>query len=112
MSFTININHAKTLDPGSYPAVLASVEEKDTKYGERLLWLFRVPKHGVEIAGFTSRSGSTQANAYDWAKTLNPAIANKGSWGPDDVVGKGCTLVVGVYQSDKGSKNRILEVQE
>ncbi len=112
MSFTINVNHAKTLEPGEYRAVLESVEEKETVYGERLMWLFRVPEHGVEVAGFTSRSGSTQSKPYRWAKELNSAVAGKSSWGPDDVVGKECTVVVDVYQGDKGTKNRVSEVRQ
>ncbi len=111
MSFKINVNHAKTIEPDEYHAVLESVEEKDTKYGERLMWLFRVPDHGVEVAGFTSRSGSTLSKPYRWAKALNPAVAGESSWGPDDVVGKECTVVVDVYQGDKGKKNRVSEVK-
>ena len=111
MSFKINVNRAKTIEPDDYRAILESVEEKETVYGERLIWLFRVPEHGVQIAGFTSRSESTLSKPYRWATVLNPAVAAESSWGPDDVVGKECTVVVDVYQGDKGTKNRVSEVK-
>ncbi len=111
MSFVINLGNDRPLDPGTYPAVLKSVDEKDTQYGERLRWLFDVPEHGAEVAGFTSRSGSRQSNAYDWATTLNPNVAHQDRWGPKDVVGKECTLEVDVYQGNQGPKNKIVQVK-
>ncbi len=62
-------------DDGLYRFVLNSVEVKETIYGERLMWLFEELDHGVEVVGFTSLSTSTQANAYKWARALNPGEA-------------------------------------
>jgi hypothetical protein len=111
LSIHMNIRTDEPLENGSYQALLESLEEKQTKYGERAMWLFSVPEHGAEIAGFTSLSESTQANAYRWAVALNPEIATKKSWGSEDVVGKTCTLVVETYEDEKGrKKNKVVRV--
>lgn len=112
MSFKMNVKSDEPLEPGVYSAVLRSVEEKDTKFGERLLWIFDLPERGgAEIAGFTSRSSSRRAFAFQRATALEPSIADQKSWGADDVVGRECTLVVGVYESAQGKKNKVIEVR-
>ena len=108
MGFRMNVNNNELLEPGAYPAVLQSIEQKETQYGERPLWLFYVPEEGAEVAGFTSRSSSRQAHAFLWASSLNSDIADKRDWGPVDVEGRKCTLVVGVYEGAKGEKNKVL----
>lgn len=108
----MNVRKDEPLKDGLYQAILKSIEEKQTKYGERLMWLFSVPEHGAEVAGFTSLSESTQAKAYLWATALNPEISTKESWGSEDVVGKKCTLVVEAYEDDKGRmKNKVIQVK-
>jgi hypothetical protein len=111
MSFRMNIKNGELLKPGSYSAVLQSIEQKETQYGERLLWLFYVPEEGAEVAGFTSLSSSRQAHAFLWATALNSEIADKHAWGTEDVEGRKCTLVVGIYEGAKGEKNKVLEVK-
>jgi hypothetical protein len=111
MSFRMNVKNEELLEPGAYPAILQSIEQKETQYGERLLWLFYVPEKGAEVAGFTSLSFSRQAYAFLWAIALNPDIAEKRGWGPEDVEGRKCTLVVGVYEGAKGEKNKVLGVR-
>ena len=111
MTFRIEVKSDKPLEPGTYQAVLRSIEEKETQYGDRLLWLFDVPVQDAEVAGFTSLSSSRQANAFLWGTSLNPDISSQRSWGPDDVVGRECTLVVGIYEGARGKKNKVLEVK-
>src|SRR3954447_7011795 len=111
MSIKMNIKAHEPLEDGSYQAVLKSIEMMETVYGERLMWLFSIPEHSAEVAGFTSLSESTQANAYNWAVTLNADIASKKSWGSSDVVGKWCTLVVELYEGEKGKKNKVVRVK-
>ena len=53
----------------------------------------------------------TSNPAFLWATALNPDIADKRDWGPEDVEGRKCTLVVGVYEGAKGKKNKVLEVK-
>jgi hypothetical protein len=50
---------------------LQSIKQKETQYGERLIWLFYVPEEGAEVAGFTSLSSSRQTRAFLWATALN-----------------------------------------
>jgi hypothetical protein len=110
--FRIEVKSDKPLEPGTYPAVLRSIEPKKTPYGDRLLWIFDVPEHDAEVAGFTSRSSSRQAFAFLWASALNPDISSQSSWGPDDVVGRECVLDVTIAEDQKGrKKNKILRVR-
>lgn len=111
MSIRMNIQSDQLLEDGSYEAVLESIEKKETKYGERLMWLFSAPDRGVEVAGFTSLSPSKQANAYRWAVALNGELVHKMSWGAEDVVGRRCLLAVEVYEGGKGRKNKVLKVE-
>ena len=71
MSFRISIKNEELLKPGSYSAVLQGLEQKETQYGERLIWPFYVPEEGAEVAGFTNLSSSRQAHAFLWATALN-----------------------------------------
>jgi hypothetical protein len=105
MSSRMNIKNEELLKPGSYSAVLQSIEQKETQYGERLLWLFYVPEEGAEVAGFTSLSSSRQAHAFLWATALNSEIADKHAWGTEDVEGRKCPLVVGIYEDAKGESH-------
>ena len=106
----MKINNYKPLDNGRYRFTLKSIEEKETIYGERLMWRFEELVQGVEVVGFTSRSTSTMANAYKWALALNPEIQNKRIWTEEDVVGKECFLTVEIVEGSKGPKNKIIEV--
>ena len=38
MSFRMNVRIDKILDEGPYRAVLENVEERETKFGQRLMW--------------------------------------------------------------------------
>ena len=112
MSISFTVRKDEPLDEGTYPAVLKSMEKKETSFGQRILWLFEVTEHNAEVAGFTSFSESTQANAYLWATSLNEDIRSKTSWGPDDVVGRECILDVTVVEDSKSrKKNKILRVR-
>jgi hypothetical protein len=102
-------NH-RPLEEGSYQFTLKRIEEKDTIFGERLLWLFEEVETGAEVAGFTSLSSSTQANAYKWAVALNPEIQEQRAWSEEDVLGRQCLLELEVVEGPKGPKNKIVEV--
>ncbi len=106
----INIHNYRPLDNGRYRFVLKSIEEKETMYGERLMWLFEELEHGATVVGFTSLSTSTKANAYKWASALNPEIQNQRSWTEKDVVSKKCFLTVGITHGSNGPGNKITEV--
>lgn len=111
MSIRMDVRSDEPLEDGHYEAVLESLELKETKYGERLLWLFSVPEHRAEVAGFTSLSPSKQANAFLWATALNSEVASKTSWGSEDVVGQRCILVVEAYEGERGRKNKVVRVK-
>jgi hypothetical protein len=112
LSIHMKIRRDEPVGDGAYQAVLKSMEMKQTTFGERILWLFEIPEHQTEVAGFTSLSESTQANAYLWAAALNDEIRSKERWVSDDVVGRECILDLTIVKDQKGrEKNKILQVR-
>jgi len=112
MSIRLKVRRDDPLEDGSYRALLRSLEKKETTFGERLMWLFEATEHNAEVAGFTSLSESTMANAYLWATALNAEIRSKVSWGPEDVVGRECILDLTIVEDSKGrEKNKIMRVR-
>jgi hypothetical protein len=51
MSITLNVGRDEPLEGDAYRAALKSAEEKETTFGERLVWLFVVLEHNAEVAG-------------------------------------------------------------
>ena len=112
MSIEFSIRRDEPLEDGSYRALVESLEEKETRFGDRILWKYLVPEHNAEVVGFTSLSASTQANAYLWATALNEEIRSKRSWGPEDVVGRECILdLTTIVDAEGRKKNKIVRVR-
>jgi hypothetical protein len=45
LSFRMDVRVEKVLEDGAYDAKLLNVEQKETKFGDRLMWTFgQVPK--------------------------------------------------------------------
>src|SRR5215204_4452152 len=111
--FRIDVSSDGPLDDGSYEATLERIDLKDTRYGSnRLMWTFRVDEPNAEVVGWSSLSGSKLAKGYEWATKLNPSLASQKSWGPEDVIGKDCVLVVEIVEGEDGrTKNKILKVK-
>jgi hypothetical protein len=55
----------KVLEDGAYDAKLLNVEQKETKFGARLMWTFQVDGENTQVIGLTSMSPSTRAKAYE-----------------------------------------------
>ena len=112
MSFRMNVREDKVLEDGAYPARLVNVEQKETKFGGRLMWTFEVSDENAEVVGFTSVSPSTKAKAYQWAAAIMGEIDPKIGWGPEDVIGGGCTVVLEVAEDAQGAeKNKVVKVK-
>lgn|ERR687889_175519 len=113
MSFRMNVRIDEVLEEGSYRAVLENLEEKETKFGERLMWTFRLfEKDNAEVVGFTSMSPSSRANAYQWAKAITGEIDRKVGWGPQDVIGGECIVVLETAEDAQGyEKNKVVKVK-
>jgi hypothetical protein len=60
----MDVKVEKILKDGAYDAKLVNLEQKQTKFGERLMWTFQVDGEDTEVLGFTSMSPSTKAKAY------------------------------------------------
>src|SRR5919107_6027919 len=112
MSFRMEVKEERVLEEGTYAATLANVEKKETKFGERLMWTFDIPEENIEVVGFTSTSFSTKANAYSWAKAIMGQIDPKIGWGPEDVIGGECIVVLELTEDAQGfEKNKVVMVK-
>jgi hypothetical protein len=112
MTFHMDVKVEKVLEEGVYDAILENVVDKDTKNGERLMWTFRIPEEDdAEVIGWSSLSPSTKAKAYQWAAALMGEIDPKTGWGPEDVIGHSCRVVLSVYEDAQGfEKNGVDKV--
>jgi hypothetical protein len=112
MSFRMDVKVDRVLEDGTYDAVLDNVVDKETKYGERLMWTFRIPSEDdATVVGFTSMSPSTKAHAYSWAAAIMGEIDARIGWGPDDVIGGTCRVSLGTYEDAQGvEKNKVEKV--
>ena len=112
MSFRMDVKVEKVLDEGAYDAKLTNVEQKETKFGDRLMWSFEVTEENTEVAGFTSMSPSTKAKAYQWAAAIAGEIDPKLGWGPEDLIGGECVVVLEATEDAQGSeKNKVVKVK-
>ena len=112
MSFRMDVKVEKVLEDGAYDAKLVNVEQKETKFGDRLMWTFEVAGENSEVVGFTSMSPSTKAKAYQWAAAITGEIDPKLGWGPEDVIGGECVVVLEAAEDAHGAeKNKVLKVK-
>ena len=113
MSFHMPVRVDAVFPEGYYKAVLVNVEEKETKFGLRLMWTFRlVERDDAEVVGFTSMSPSSRANAYQWARAIMGEIDPTTGWGPEDVIGGKCIVVLETAEDAQGfEKNKVVKVK-
>ena len=111
MSFKMDVKVEKVLEDGVYDAKLVDVEQKETKFGDRLRWTFEVRGENTEVVGFTSMSPSTKAKAYQWAVAIMGEIDPNLGWGPEDLIGGECVLVLEAAEDAQGiEKNKVTKV--
>jgi len=108
----MDVTVEKVLKDDNYDAKLVNVEQKETKFGERLMWTFQVDGENTEVVGFTSMSPSTKANAYQWAAAIAGEIDPKLGWGPEDLIGGECVVVLEAAEDSQGTeKNKVVKVK-
>jgi hypothetical protein len=112
MGFRMDVKVERILEEDTYEAILDNLEQKETKFGERLMWTFRIPSEDdATVVGFTSMSYSTRAHAYNWAAAIMGNIDPKVGWGPEDVIGGNCRVSLGIYEDAQGvEKNKVEKV--
>ena len=112
MSFRMDVKVEKVLEDGAYDAKLANVEQKETKFGDRIMWTFDLPGENTQVVGFTSMSPSTKAKAYQWAAAIIGEIDPKLGWGPEDLIGGECVVVLEAAEDAQGAeKNKVVKVK-
>jgi hypothetical protein len=112
LSFRMDVKAEKILKDGAYDAKVFNVEQKETKFGSRIMWTFDLPGENTQVVGFTSMSPSTKANAYQWASAIIGEIDPKLGWGPEDLIGGECVVVLEVAEDAQGiQKNRVVKVK-
>jgi len=108
----MNVKVEKVLEDGAYDARLMNVEQKETKFGDRLMWTFEVAEENTEVVGFTSMSPSTKAKAYQWALAIAKGIDPKLGWGSEDLIGGECVVVLETAEDAQGTeKNKVVKVK-
>ena len=108
----MDVKVEKVLEDGAYEARLANVEQKETKFGDRLMWTFELAGEDTEVVGFTSMSPSTKANVYQWAIAIVGEIDPKLGWGPEDLIGGECVVVLEAAEDAQGTeKNKVVKVK-
>jgi hypothetical protein len=112
LGFRMDVKIERVLDDGAYDAKLTNVEQKETKFGDRLMWTFEVDGESTEVVGFTSMSLSTKAKAYQWAAAIAGEIDPKLGWGPEDLIGGECIVVLEAAEDAQGTeKNKVVKVK-
>jgi hypothetical protein len=112
LSFRMDVRVEKVFEDGAYDSRLVNVEQKETKFGYRLMWTFEVEGESTEVVGFTSMSPSTKAKAYQWAAAIAGEIDPKLGWGPEDLIGGECVVVLEAAEDAQGTKkNRVVRVK-
>jgi hypothetical protein len=108
----MDVKVEKVLEDGAYDARLVNVEQKETKFGDRLMWTFEADGENTEVVGFTSMSPSTRAKAYQWAAAIAGEIDPGIGWGPEDLVGGECVVVLEAAEDAQGTeKNKVVKVK-
>ena len=112
MSFRMDVKVEKVLGDGAYDAKVFNVEQKETKFGDRIMWTFDLPGENIQVVGFTSMSPSTKAKAYEWAAAIMGEIDPKVGWGPEDLIGGECVVVLEAAKDAQGTeKNKVVKVK-
>jgi hypothetical protein len=112
LSFRMDVKVEKVLEDGVYDARLMNVEQKETKFGDRLMCTFEVNEENTEVIGFTSMSPSTKAKAYQWAAAIAGEIDPKLGWGPEALIGGECVVVLEMAEDAQGvEKNKVVKVK-
>ena len=112
MSFRMDVKVEKVLGDGAYDAKVFNVEQKKTKFGDRIMWTFDLPGENIQVVGFTSMSPSTKAKAYEWAAAIMGEIDPKVGWGPEDLIGGDCVVVLEAAEDAQGTeKNKVVKVK-
>jgi hypothetical protein len=108
----MDVKVEKVLEDGAYDAKLINVEQKETKFGDRLMWTFEVAGENTEVVSFTSMSPSTKANAYQWAVAIAGELDAELGWGPEDLIGGECVVVLEAAEDAQGTKkNKVVKVR-
>ena len=108
----MDVKVEKVLEDGAYNAKVFNVEDKETKFGSRIMWTFDLPSENTQVVGFTSMSPSTKAKAYQWASAIMGEIDPKVGWGPEDLIGGECLVVLETTEDAQGiEKNKVVKVK-
>jgi hypothetical protein len=112
LSFRMDVKVEKVLEDGAYDAKVFNVEQKETKFGSRIMWTFDLSGENIQVVGFTSMSPSTKAKAYEWAAAIMGEIDPKLGWGPEDLIGGECVVVLEIAEDAQGTeKNKVVKVK-
>jgi hypothetical protein len=112
-SFRLEVKAEQVLEEGPYQAVVEHIEKTSRTFGdgekERLFWTFYIPAEDRRVVGFSSLSSSPKAKCTKWAKDILGVKEDNFNWGPEDLKGKSCTVVLGIKEDADGDEKNIVE---
>ena len=93
----------RVFEESVYRAILEDGADKETQlFGLRMMWRFRLLDENGDVVGFTNMSPSIRANAFQWAQAIMGKIDPKVGWGPQDVIGGECIVVLEITEDAQG----------
>ncbi len=127
--FTVRGFRPTIIEAGEYPAVVADLKLRPSSFGDQYVqWIFQPDgfSEDVEVAGSTSLAAGRTAKGMEWARRIlgksdatdmkwgrdlkekRPII----DWGPDNLVGKPCRIVVekNYDEDEEVDRNRVVNV--
>lgn len=109
MSWSVTTEKDKVLTEAPYQAIVADLEKVDTPFGQRIMWKFYVPAEDVTVVGFSSLSPNPKSKGAKWARAILGIKEETFKWGPEELKGKPCTIVVDVSEDADGYERNIVE---
>jgi hypothetical protein len=128
-TFTVKGFRPEAIEAGEYPAIVSELKLRPSSFGEQYVqWIFRPEgfPEDVEVVGSTSLAAGRTAKGMEWARRIlgkssatdmkwgrdlkekRPVI----DWGPDNLVGKPCRVVVekNYDEDEEVYRNRVVNV--
>jgi hypothetical protein len=127
--FTVRAFRPETIEGGEYAAIVSDLKLRPSSFGDQYVqWLFQPDgfPEDVQVAGSTSLAAGRTAKGMEWSRRIlgksdatdmkwgrdlkekRPVI----DWGPDNLVGKPCRVVVekNYDEDEEVYRNRVVNV--
>lgn len=94
----ISVGEFTGVPEGTYPATFLGVDEKETRYGQKLYWKFQVSSgdhKGQQVGRFTGCAATSGTHCFQIAQALNGgSLEGVKTFNPESCKGKPYTIRV------------------